>query len=153
VTMSTWLSQPLTPSILPTEKLCLLGTLPSRTSTSPISMRRRVPPSVSARSRRPSASPATRCSSATNAAGLRGYAEQLYALWQNAVARFHVAVRKALADGGVDQLVRHGTWHQLSSLRRLLIDLIKKYARPVGHANLIWESVDGLVGEDPPRRW
>jgi len=34
-------------------------------------------------------------------------------------------------------------------LRRILIDLID--ARHVGHADLIRESVDGLVGEDPPR--
>ncbi|MFC5802345.1 DUF664 domain-containing protein [Streptomyces formicae] len=37
------------------------------------------------------------------------------------------------------------------SLRRILIDLIEEYARHVGHADLIRESVDGLVGEDPPR--
>jgi len=32
---------------------------------------------------------------------------------------------------------------------RLLIDLIEEYARHVGHADLIRESVDGLTGEDP----
>ncbi len=37
------------------------------------------------------------------------------------------------------------------SLRRYLIDLIEEYSRHVGHADLIRESVDGLVGEDPPR--
>jgi len=37
------------------------------------------------------------------------------------------------------------------SLRRILIDMIEEYARHVGHADLIRESVDGLVGEDPPR--
>jgi hypothetical protein len=30
------------------------------------------------------------------------------------------------------------------------IDLIEEYARHVGHADLIRESVDGLTGEDPP---
>jgi hypothetical protein len=35
------------------------------------------------------------------------------------------------------------------SLRRLLIDMIEEYARHVGHADLIRESVDGLTGEDP----
>ncbi|WP_309140440.1 DUF664 domain-containing protein [Streptomyces sp. PKU-EA00015] len=38
------------------------------------------------------------------------------------------------------------------SLRRILIDLIEEYARHVGHADLIRESVDGLTGEDPPGR-
>ena len=30
------------------------------------------------------------------------------------------------------------------------IDLIEEYARHTGHANLIRESIDGLVGEGPP---
>ena len=38
-----------------------------------------------------------------------------------------------------------------ASLRRILIDMIEEYARHVGHADLIRESVDGLIGEDPPR--
>jgi hypothetical protein len=37
-------------------------------------------------------------------------------------------------------------------MRRVLIDMIEEYARHVGHADLIRESVDGLVGEDPPGR-
>jgi hypothetical protein len=36
------------------------------------------------------------------------------------------------------------------SLRRILVDLIEEYARHTGHADLIRESIDGLVGEDPP---
>lgn len=31
----------------------------------------------------------------------------------------------------------------------MLVDLFEEYARHVGHADLIKESVDGLVGEDP----
>lgn len=78
--------------------------------------------------------------------------EQLLALWQDAVARSRALVTKALADGGLDQLARR-TWPdgRAPSLRRILIDLIEEYARHVGHADLIRESVDGLVGEDPPR--
>jgi uncharacterized damage-inducible protein DinB len=78
--------------------------------------------------------------------------EQLMTLWQNAVARSRAAVTEALADGGVDQLSKF-TWPdgRSPSLRRILIDLIEEYARHVGHADLIRESVDGLVGEDPPR--
>lgn len=77
--------------------------------------------------------------------------EQLYALWQDAVARSRSAVAEALADGGLDQRLRYTRWHEAPSLRRILIDLIEEYARHVGHADLIRESVDGLVGEDPPR--
>lgn len=29
--------------------------------------------------------------------------------------------------------------------------MIEEYARHTGHADMIRESVDGLVGEDPPR--
>jgi uncharacterized damage-inducible protein DinB len=77
--------------------------------------------------------------------------EQLYAIWEDAVARSRAAVTEALADGGLDQLARH-TWPdgRAPSLRRILIDLIEEYARHVGHADLVRESVDGLVGEDPP---
>jgi uncharacterized damage-inducible protein DinB len=78
--------------------------------------------------------------------------EQLIQLWRDAVVRSRAAVAEALADGGLDQLARF-TWRdgRSPSLRRILIDLIEEYARHVGHADLIRESVDGLVGEDPPR--
>ena len=35
-------------------------------------------------------------------------------------------------------------------LRRILVDMIEEYARHTGHADLIRESIDGLVGEDAP---
>ncbi|MBI3647414.1 MAG: DUF664 domain-containing protein [Actinobacteria bacterium] len=77
--------------------------------------------------------------------------EQLMALWQDAVARSRSLVASALADGGLEQLGRYTSSRGESpSLRRLLIDLIEEYARHAGHADLIRESVDGLVGEDPP---
>jgi hypothetical protein len=78
--------------------------------------------------------------------------EQLYTLWNDAVARSRALVAEALEGGDVDQLVKF-VWPDGSraSMRRLLIDLIEEYARHVGHADLIRESVDGLVGEDPPR--
>ncbi|WP_157018503.1 DUF664 domain-containing protein [Cryptosporangium arvum] len=77
--------------------------------------------------------------------------EDLRALWEGAVARSREAVAAALAEGGVDQLTK---WKSDSgaqpSLRRVLADLVEEYARHVGHADLIREGVDGLVGEDPP---
>lgn len=76
--------------------------------------------------------------------------EQLMTLWQDAAARSRSAVTEALADGGLGQLVRYTTWREAPSLRRILIDMIEEYARHVGHADLIRESVDGLTGEDPP---
>jgi hypothetical protein len=79
--------------------------------------------------------------------------EQLMTLWQDAVTRSRASVAEALADGGLDHLGRFTTSDGESpSLRRLLIDMIEEYARHVGHADLIRESVDGLTGEDPTDR-
>lgn len=77
--------------------------------------------------------------------------DELYALWNGAVARSRAMVDAALAGGGADQSSRF-TWPDGRSpnLRRLLVDLIEEYARHAGHADLIRESVDGLVGEDAP---
>jgi hypothetical protein len=67
------------------------------------------------------------------------------------VADSRILVTEALADGGLDRLaVRVWPDGRSPSLRRTLIDLIEEYARHVGHADLIRESVDGLIGEDPP---
>lgn len=80
--------------------------------------------------------------------------EQLYALWDAAVGRSRASLQAALADGGLDQLV-HACWPdgRHASLRRLVCDLIEEYGRHTGHADLLREAVDGLVGEDPPPGW
>ena len=77
--------------------------------------------------------------------------ERLYALWRDAVARSRSAVFDALAGGGLDG-VFSPPGGQAQTLRRLLVDMIEEYARHTGHADLIRESVDGRVGEDPPGR-
>ncbi len=77
--------------------------------------------------------------------------DQLFTLWRDAVARSRALVAEALADGGLDRLAQR-KWPdgRAPSLRRMLVDIIEEYARHVGHADLIRESVDGLTGEDPP---
>jgi Protein of unknown function (DUF664) len=76
---------------------------------------------------------------------------QLMTLWQDAVGRSRRLVADALADGGLDHVGRYVTKKGESpNLRRILHDMIEEYARHIGHADLIRESVDGLVGEDPP---
>ncbi|MGW1952522.1 DinB family protein [Streptomyces sp. NPDC001920] len=77
--------------------------------------------------------------------------EYLYALWRDAVARSRENLRRVLLEAGVDQPVRH-TWPdgRTPSVRRILVDLIEEYARHVGQADMIRESLDGRVGEDPP---
>jgi hypothetical protein len=80
--------------------------------------------------------------------------EQLYAFWDDAVARNRARLEGALAEGGLDltaEISDDGGVH--ASLRRLVCDLIEEYGRHTGHADLIREAVDGLVGEDPPPGW
>lgn len=78
--------------------------------------------------------------------------EELYALWQRSVDRARVAWQRAIADGGLDQPTAYRTPSgQSPNLRRILVDLHDEYARHVGHADLMREAIDGLVGEDPPQ--
>lgn len=76
--------------------------------------------------------------------------EQLFALWQDAVARSRTYVEQALADGGLGRLATGtpASWGpDAPSLRWVLCHMIEEYARHVGHADLLRESVDGLTGE------
>jgi hypothetical protein len=75
----------------------------------------------------------------------------LYELYDAMVARARTRLDDALADGGLDQLVHADDGEgNHASLRRLVCDLIEEYGRHTGHADLLREAVDGLVGEDPP---
>ena len=76
--------------------------------------------------------------------------EELQALWMAAVSRSEAAVQEALADGGLDRLVADSGAGEPHNLRRVVVDLIEEYARHTGHADLIRESIDGLVGEGAP---
>ena len=78
--------------------------------------------------------------------------EELYGLWRDAVARSRDVLEETLANGGFDQPVTNMTDDEGRSpnLRRLLLDTLEEYARHVGHADIIRESIDGLVGEDRP---
>ena len=80
--------------------------------------------------------------------------EELYAQWSAAVARSRERLAEALAEGGLDQPV-HLRWPDGThlSLRRIVCDLIEEYGRHTGHADLLREHVDGVVGEDPPAGW
>ncbi len=75
-------------------------------------------------------------------------ADELYALWRTAVERSRAAVADALARGGLDQrATRAWPGGESPSLRWILVHMIEEYARHNGHADLIRESIDGLVGE------
>jgi len=81
-------------------------------------------------------------------------AEDLYALYDGAVARSRRRLASALAEGGLGQQV-HATFldGRHANLRRIVCDLIEEYGRHTGHADLLREAVDGRVGEDPPDDW
>ncbi|CAN5494502.1 DinB family protein [soil metagenome] len=77
--------------------------------------------------------------------------EQLYALYDAAVARSRANLGAAVESGGLDQLLDLGwSGEDKPSLRRMVCDLIEEYGRHTGHADLLREAVDGRVGEDPP---
>ncbi len=78
--------------------------------------------------------------------------EQLYSLWRAAVARSRALINEALAEGGPDYLAKGITndQGQAPRIRVVLLNMIEEYARHNGHADLIRESIDGLVGHDPP---
>lgn len=78
--------------------------------------------------------------------------EQLYDLYDRSVIRARADLAEALTQGGPDAAIweRYGE-DPAPSIRRLMVDVIEEYARHTGHADLIRESVDGLVGEDPPQ--
>lgn len=87
--------------------------------------------------------------------------EQIYALWETAVARSRAQVADAMAEGGLAHLAKRADrWDGRSwsivlaessdtppSLRWILFHLPEEYARHIGHADLLRETVDGLTGE------
>ncbi|MEP6696707.1 MAG: DUF664 domain-containing protein [Pseudonocardiales bacterium] len=77
--------------------------------------------------------------------------EMLYGLWEESVARSRANLTKALAEGDLGRSAQFA-WPdgRTPSIRRMLVDIIEEYARHVGHADLLREAFDGLVGEDPP---
>ena len=83
-------------------------------------------------------------------------AEQVYAVFDEAVVRNTARIEAAIVDGGGGlDLVAHvddGNGNH-PRLRRLLIDLLEEYSRHTGHADLLREAVDGRVGEDPAEDW
>ncbi len=77
--------------------------------------------------------------------------EELFALWRAAVKLSRERAALALANGDLDQIAKR-VWPDgtAPSFRYIFITMIEEYGRHVGHADLIRESIDGLVGEDAP---
>jgi hypothetical protein len=66
----------------------------------------------------------------------------LYSRWQDAVNRSRALFAEAVAGANRQA--------QVPTIPYILTNMIEEYARHNGHADLIRESVDGLVGHDPP---
>jgi hypothetical protein len=79
--------------------------------------------------------------------------DELYRLWRTAASHSRDVLDKALTEGALDQPAKFtgAEGGDPPNLRRILVDLHDEYARHVGHADLLREAVDGLVGEDPPQ--
>ena len=73
--------------------------------------------------------------------------EELFALWENSVRAARANIDHAVRLGGPGFTATYAG--ETFSLRRILADMVEEYLRHVGHADLIRESIDGLVGEDP----
>jgi uncharacterized damage-inducible protein DinB len=76
---------------------------------------------------------------------------ELEALWKRSVERSRRVVDRVLEDQGLDGLADL-TWPdgRKPTVRAMLLDMIEEYARHTGHADVLRESVDGLVGEGAP---
>jgi Protein of unknown function (DUF664) len=80
--------------------------------------------------------------------------ESLEALFRESVAKGQALVDEAIAAGGLAGRTEAANDEGVhANVRRMVLDMIEEYGRHLGHADLIRESVDGLVGEDPPGEW
>lgn len=78
-------------------------------------------------------------------------AASLYAEWNAAVDRSREIIGQAIGRGGLEVRARGAANEDGPlTLRNVMLNMIEEYARHNGHADLIRESIDGLVGQDPP---
>ena len=69
--------------------------------------------------------------------------DELRALWQTAVESSRTACRELPLEQPAER-ERHGS---RPSLRWILVHMIEEYARHLGHADLLRESIDGSTGD------
>jgi len=77
--------------------------------------------------------------------------DDVYARWRKAVERSRTLVAEVIAERGLDGPASL-TWPDGHSptVAVMLLDMVEEYARHTGHADILREAVDGLVGENAP---
>jgi uncharacterized damage-inducible protein DinB len=72
-------------------------------------------------------------------------------IWRQAVLRSRELVTQMIRERGLDAPAAL-TWPdgRTPTVRAMILDLIEEYARHTGHADILREAVDGLVGEGAP---
>lgn len=80
--------------------------------------------------------------------------EDVYRVWRVAVERSRILVAEVIEERGLDGSASF-TWPdgRTPSVRDMLLDMIEEYARHTGHADILREAVDGLVGEGAPEEF
>jgi hypothetical protein len=78
-------------------------------------------------------------------------ADEVYALWRDAVVRSRALVADVIDERGLEGAASF-TWPdgRTPTVRAMLLDMIEEYARHTGHADVLREAVDGRVGEGAP---
>jgi uncharacterized damage-inducible protein DinB len=73
--------------------------------------------------------------------------EALATMWHRAVARSRRLTDDALRTNGLDTLAQRPGWRGTINLRWIVTHMIEEYARHLGHADIIREAVDGVIGD------
>ncbi|GAB3752641.1 mycothiol transferase [Microlunatus parietis] len=75
--------------------------------------------------------------------------DRLYGLWYDTIARTRQSWATMINDGGLDTVVDWGDGYRVNR-RRALTDILEENLLHTGHASIVREAVDGLIGNDPP---
>lgn len=75
---------------------------------------------------------------------------QLYPLWYETIGRTRQAWAAMIEDGGLDISLPWGGDDYTVNRRRALTDILEENLMHTGHASIIREAIDGLVGNGPP---
>jgi Protein of unknown function (DUF664) len=76
--------------------------------------------------------------------------DDLYGLWYAVVERSRTAWRDMSKDGGLDVHLPGGTDSWIMNRRGMVVNLLEEYHVHSGHADVLREAVDGLIGFTPP---